>query len=225
VEALLHWRHPDLGMLPPKEFIHVAEETGLIVPIGEWVLKTACAEAKAWQQAGLPQLNVAINLSARQFRDTQLISKIAATLAVTGLGPRFLELEITETVIMSETGHTINVLTRLADLGVRVSIDDFGTGYSSLAYLKRFPVHKLKIDRAFVRDIQSSRDDAAIVQAIITLGKALDLGVIAEGVETSEQLAFLTNLGCDQYQGFYFSGALPPKELIELLRSKFWYFA
>ena len=126
---------------------------------------------------------------------------------------------------MGETGHTINVLTRLADLGVRVSIDDFGTGYSSLAYLKRFPVHKLKIDRVFVRDIQSSRDDAAIVQAIITLGKTLNLGVIAEGVETSEQLAFLANLGCDQYQGFYFSGALPPKELIELLRSKFWYFA
>jgi diguanylate cyclase (GGDEF)-like protein/PAS domain S-box-containing protein len=225
VEALLHWRHPDLGILPPKEFIHIAEETGLIVPIGEWVLKTACAEAKAWQQAGLPQLTVAVNLSARQFRDTQLIGKIAATLAVTGLGPRYLELEITESVIMGETGHTINVLTRLADLGVRVSIDDFGTGYSSLAYLKRFPVHKLKIDRAFVRDIQSSRDDAAIVQAIITLGKTLNLGVIAEGVETSEQLAFLANLGCDQYQGFYFSGALPPKELLELLRSKFWYFA
>lgn len=225
VEALLHWRHPELGMLPPKEFIHIAEETGLIVPIGEWVLKTACAEARAWQQAGLPHLTVGINLSARQFRDAQLIGKIAATLAVTGLGPRHLELEITETVIMSETGHTINVLTRLADLGVRVSIDDFGTGYSSLAYLKRFPVHKLKIDRAFVRDIQNSRDDAAIAQAIITLAKTLDLGVVAEGVETSEQLAFLANLGCDQYQGFYFSSALPAKELIELLRSKFPYFA
>ena len=225
VEALLHWRHPELGLLPPKDFIHVAEETGLIVPIGEWVLKTACAEARAWQQAGLPLLTVGINLSARQFRDAQLISKIAATLAVTGLGPRYLELEITETVIMSETGHTINVLTRLADLGVRVSIDDFGTGYSSLAYLKRFPVHKLKIDRAFVRDIQSSRDDAAIAQAIITLSKALDLRVIAEGVETSEQLAILANLGCTQYQGFYFSGALPARELIDLLRSKFSYFA
>ncbi len=224
VEALLHWRHPELGILSPKQFIHIAEDTGLIVPIGEWVLKTACAEAKAWQQAGLPQLSVAVNLSARQFRDAQLAGKVAATLAVTGLAPRFLELEITESVIMSETGHTINVLTRLAHLGVRVSIDDFGTGYSSLAYLKRFPVHKVKIDRTFIRDIHSDRDDAAIVQAIITLAKTLSLGVVAEGVETSEQLAFLADLGCDQYQGFYFSSALPPKELIELLRSKFRYF-
>jgi diguanylate cyclase (GGDEF)-like protein/PAS domain S-box-containing protein len=225
VEALLHWRHPEFGILPPKQFIHIAEDTGLIVPIGEWVLKTACAEAKAWQQAGLPQLSVAVNLSARQFRDAQLAGKVAATLAATGLAPRFLELEITESVIMSETGHTINALTRLAHLGVRVSIDDFGTGYSSLAYLKRFPVHKLKIDRTFIRDIHSDRDDAAIVQAIITLAKTLNLGVVAEGVETSEQLAFLANLGCDQYQGYYFSSGLPPKELIELLRSKFWYFS
>jgi diguanylate cyclase (GGDEF)-like protein/PAS domain S-box-containing protein len=225
VEALLHWRHPELGVLPPNEFIHLAEETGLIVPIGEWVLKTACADAKTWQQAGLPELTVAVNLSARQFRDSQLAAKVATTLAVTGLSPRLLDLEITESVIMSETGHTIGVLTQLANLGVRVSIDDFGTGYSSLAYLKRFPVHKLKIDRAFVRDLNSNRDDAAIVQAIITLAKSLGLGVIAEGVETPEQLAFLSKLGCDQYQGYHFSGALPPKEMIELLRSKFWYFA
>ncbi|HEY6721402.1 MAG TPA: EAL domain-containing protein, partial [Burkholderiales bacterium] len=221
IEALLLWRHPELGVLPPTRFIHIAEDTGLIVPIGEWVLKTACAEAKAWQQAGLPELFIAVNLSARQFRDAQLASKVAATLAMTGLDPRFLELEITESVIMSETGHTVNMLTRLAQLGVRVSIDDFGTGYSSLAYLKRFPVHKLKIDRTFVRDIQSDRDDAAIVQAIITLAKTLELGVVAEGVETGEQLAFLANLGCGQYQGYYFSRPLPPKELLELLRSKF----
>jgi diguanylate cyclase (GGDEF)-like protein/PAS domain S-box-containing protein len=225
VEALLHWHHPDLGVMPPSRFIHVAEETGLIVPIGEWVLKTACAEVKAWQQAGLPQLNVAVNLSARQFRDSQLAAKVAGTLAVTGLSPRFLDLEITESVIMSETGHTINVLARLTDLGVRVSIDDFGTGYSSLAYLKRFPVHKLKIDRAFVRDIPEDRDDAAIVQAIITLAKAMELGVLAEGVETAEQLAFLAERKCDEYQGFHFSAALPPKELLELLRARFWYFA
>ena len=225
VEALLHWRHPELGLLPPSQFIHAAEEIGLIVSIGEWVLKTACAEVKAWQQAGLPQLSVAVNLSARQFRDSQLAAKIAGTLAVTGLSPRFLDLEITESVIMSDTGHTINALTRLSDLGVRVSIDDFGTGYSSLAYLKRFPVNKLKIDRAFVRDIPDNKEDAAIVQAIITLAKTLELGVLAEGVETSEQLAFLTNLKCDQYQGFHFSAALPPKELLELMRSKFWYFA
>ena len=225
VEALLHWRHPDLGVLPPSRFIHVAEETGLIVPIGEWVLKTACAEVKAWQQAGLPQLSVAVNLSARQFRDAQLAAKVAGTLAITGLSPRFLDLEITESVIMRETGHTLNVLARLTDLGVRVSIDDFGTGYSSLAYLKRFPVHKLKIDRAFVRDIPDDRDDAAIVQAIITLAKTMELGVLAEGVETAEQLAFLADRKCDQYQGFHFSPALPPKELLELLRARFWYFA
>ena len=225
VEALLRWRHAELGMLPPGRFIHIAEETGLIVPIGEWVLKTACAEVKAWQQAGLPQLTLAVNLSARQFRDSQLASKVAATLAATGLAPEFLELEITESVIMGETGHTINMLTQLTDLGVRVSIDDFGTGYSSLAYLKRFPVHKLKIDRSFVRDIHSDKDDAAIVQAIITLAKTLSQGVVAEGVETSEQLAFLENLGCDQYQGFYFTPALPANELLELLRSRFQYFA
>jgi EAL domain-containing protein (putative c-di-GMP-specific phosphodiesterase class I) len=225
VEALLHWRHPELGILPPNQFIHVAEEIGLIVSLGEWVLKTACAEVKAWQQAGLPQLSVAVNLSARQFRDTQLAAKVAGTLAVTGLSPRFLDLEITESVIMSDTSHTISALTRLADLGVRVSIDDFGTGYSSLAYLKRFPVNKLKIDRAFVRDVPNNREDAAIVQAIITLAKTLELGVLAEGVETSEQLAFLAGLKCDQYQGYHFSSALPPKELLELMRSKFWYFA
>jgi diguanylate cyclase (GGDEF)-like protein/PAS domain S-box-containing protein len=225
VEALLHWRHPELGLLPPSQFIHIAEDIGLIVSIGEWVLKTACAEVKAWQQAGLPQLSVAVNLSARQFRDSQLATKVAGTLAVTGLSPRFLDLEITESVIMGDTGHAINALTRLADLGVRVSIDDFGTGYSSLAYLKRFPVNKLKIDRAFVRDIPDNKEDAAIVQAVITLAKTLELGVLAEGVETSEQLAFLANLKCDQYQGYHFSAALPPKELLELMRSKFWYFA
>jgi diguanylate cyclase (GGDEF)-like protein len=224
VEALLRWRHPELGMLSPGQFIHLAEETGAIVSIGEWVLKTACAEARAWQQAGLPHLNLAVNLSARQFRDSQLAGKVAATLAATGLSPQFLELEITESVIMGDTGHTINALTQLTDLGVRVSIDDFGTGYSSLAYLKRFPVHKLKIDRSFVRDVQTDRDDAAIVQAIITLAKTLDLGVLAEGVESAEQLAFLENLGCDQYQGFHFTPALPATELLELLRAKFRYF-
>ena len=224
VEALLRWRHPELGMLSPAQFIHLAEETGTIVSIGEWVLKTACAEAKAWQQAGLPHLNLAVNLSARQFRDSQLAGKVAATLAATGLSPRFLELEITESVIMGDTGRTVNALAQLTDLGVRVSIDDFGTGYSSLAYLKRFSVHKLKIDRSFVRDVQTNRDDAAIVQAIITLGKTLNLSVLAEGVESAEQLAFLENLGCDQYQGFYFTPALPATELLELLRAKFRHF-
>ncbi|MGC2518536.1 MAG: EAL domain-containing protein [Burkholderiales bacterium] len=219
VEALLRWPHPELGMLSPLHFIRVAEETGLIVPIGEWVLKTACAEVKAWQQAGLPRLSVSVNLSARQFRDSGLAGKVAETLAATGLGPRFLELEITESVIMQQTDHTVSVLARLVDLGVRISIDDFGTGYSSLAYLKRFPVHMVKIDRAFVRDIDENRDDAAIVKAIITMARTLELGVIAEGVETREQLDYLAALGCQEYQGYYFSRPLPATELIALLRS------
>jgi diguanylate cyclase (GGDEF)-like protein/PAS domain S-box-containing protein len=219
VEALVRWQHPELGMLSPLRFIHIAEETGLIVPIGEWVLKTACAEVKAWQQAGLGQLGMSVNLSARQFRDIGLVGKVAETLAATGLNPLFLELEITESVIMQQTDYTLRVLARLVDLGVRISIDDFGTGYSSLAYLKRFPVNKVKIDRAFVHDIHVNRDDAAIVKAIISLANTLDLGVIAEGVETREQLEYLAALGCQEYQGYYFSRPLPAAELIALLRS------
>jgi diguanylate cyclase (GGDEF)-like protein/PAS domain S-box-containing protein len=220
-EALVRWRHPEFGLVSPQRFVKLAEETGLIVPIGEWVLKTACAEAKAWQLAGMPELRVSVNLSARQFRDSQLIRKIAAVLAATGLPPRLLELEITESVIMSHTDHTIGVLKRLVDLGVKVSVDDFGTGYSSLAYLKRFPVHKLKIDHAFVRDIHTDKDDAAIVQAIITLAQTLQLKVMAEGVETADQLSYLASLGCHEYQGYMYSRPLPAAELIELVRGKF----
>ncbi len=220
-EALVRWQHPDHGLVSPYRFVRLAEETGLIVPIGEWVMKTACAEAKAWQLAGMPELRVSVNLSARQFRDSQLIRKIAEVLAATGLSPRLLELEITESVIMSHTDYTIGVLKRLVDLGVRVSVDDFGTGYSSLAYLKRFPVHKLKIDHAFVRDINTDKDDSAIVQAIVTLARSLDLRVIAEGVETEEQLGYLASLGCHEYQGFIYSRPLPPSELIDLVRAKY----
>ena len=221
VEALVRWEHPELGLVSPYRFVRLAEETGLIVPIGEWVLKTACAEAKAWQLAGMPEMKVSVNLSARQFRDSQLIRKIAAVLAATGLPPRLLELEITESVIMSHTDHTIGVLQRLTELGVRVSVDDFGTGYSSLAYLKRFPVHKLKIDLAFVRDITTNKEDAAIVQAIITLARTLKLRVIAEGVETDEQLKHLASIGCHEYQGFVYSRPVPARELIELVRKQF----
>jgi len=221
VEALVRWEHPEHGLVSPYRFVRLAEETGLIVPIGEWVLKTACAEAKAWQLAGMPEMKVSVNLSARQFRDSQLIRKIAAVLAATGLPPRLLELEITESVIMSHTDHTIGVLQRLAELGVRVSVDDFGTGYSSLAYLKRFPVHKLKIDHAFVREIPSNKEDAAIVQAIITLARTLQLRVIAEGVETDDQLKYLASVGCHEYQGFVYSRPLPARELVELVRKQF----
>jgi diguanylate cyclase (GGDEF)-like protein/PAS domain S-box-containing protein len=221
VEALVRWEHPEFGLVSPYRFVRLAEETGLIVPIGEWVLKSACAEAKAWQLAGMPELKVSVNLSARQFRDSQLIRKIAGVLAATGLPPRLLELEITESVIMSHTDHTIGVLKRLTELGVRVSVDDFGTGYSSLAYLKRFPVHKLKIDHAFVRDITTDKDDAAIVQAIITLARTLQLRVIAEGVETAEQLKYLASVGCHEYQGFIYSRPLPARDLIELVRKQY----
>jgi diguanylate cyclase (GGDEF)-like protein/PAS domain S-box-containing protein len=221
VEALVRWEHPEFGLVSPYRFVRLAEETGLIVPIGEWVLKSACAEAKAWQLAGMPELRVSVNLSARQFRDSQLIRKIAGVLAATGLPPRLLELEITESVIMSHTDHTIGVLQRLTELGVRVSVDDFGTGYSSLAYLKRFPVSKLKIDHAFVRDVTTDKDDAAIVQAIITLARALQLRVIAEGVETEEQLKYLASVGCQEYQGFIYSRPVPARELIELVRKQY----
>jgi diguanylate cyclase (GGDEF)-like protein/PAS domain S-box-containing protein len=221
VEALVRWQHPDLGLIGPHRFVRIAEETGLIVPIGEWVLKTACAEVKAWQQAGMPNLGVSVNLSARQFRDPQLIRKIAGVLGATGLSPKFLELEITEGVIMSHTDHTIGLLHRLVDLGVHIAIDDFGTGYSSLAYLKRFPVTRLKIDRAFVRDIHTDKDDAAIVQAIVTLARTLGLGVIAEGVQTADQLTYLASLGCREYQGYYYSRPLPADELVDLLRAKY----
>jgi diguanylate cyclase (GGDEF)-like protein len=221
VEALVRWEHPEFGLVSPYRFVRLAEETGLIVPIGEWVLKSACAEAKAWQLAGMPELRVSVNLSARQFRDSQLIRKIAGVLAATGLPPRLLELEITESVIMSHTDHTIGVLQRLTELGVHVSVDDFGTGYSSLAYLKRFPVSKLKIDHAFVRDVTTDKDDAAIVQAIITLARALQLRVIAEGVETEEQLKYLASVGCQEYQGFIYSRPVPARELIELVRKQY----
>jgi diguanylate cyclase (GGDEF)-like protein/PAS domain S-box-containing protein len=221
VEALVRWEHPEHGLVSPYRFVRLAEETGLIVPIGEWVLKTACAEAKAWQLAGMPEMKVSVNLSARQFRDSQLIRKIAAVLAATGLPPRLLELEITESVIMSHTDHTIGVLKRLTELGVRVSVDDFGTGYSSLAYLKRFPVHKLKIDHAFVRDIPGNKEDAAIVQAIITLARTLQLRVIAEGVENADQLKYLASVGCHEYQGFIYSRPVPARELIELVRKQY----
>jgi len=217
VEAVVRWRHPEFGLVQPLHFIHLAEETGLIISIGEWVLKTACTDAKAWQQAGLPHLGVAVNLSARQFRDTQLVDKVAATLSTTGLNPLSLELEITESVIMGQTDHTIDTLSKLVGLGVRISIDDFGTGYSSLAYLKRFPVHKVKIDRTFVRDIHEGSEDAAIVEAIIRMAGALDLGVVAEGVETREQLHFLSVLGCNEYQGYYYARPLALAEMVELL--------
>lgn len=211
-EALIRWRHPELGLVSPDRFVPIAEETGMILPIGEWVLRTACVQNKAWQDAGLPHLHVAVNLSGRQFKQKNLIAMIELILAETGLGAEHLELEITESVIMDQAAETIAAIGDMRMLGLRLSIDDFGTGYSSLSYLKRFPIDNLKIDRSFVRDITTDQDDAAIVKAVIALAHSLKLMVIAEGVETAAQFDFLREQGCDEIQGYYFSRPLEVAE-------------
>jgi len=219
MEALIRWQHPRLGMVSPGRFIALAEETGLIVPIGNWVLRTACRQNRAWQDAGLGPLRVAVNLSARQFTDPDLAPAIIAVLEETGLAPRHLEIELTEGLVMANVEHTIGVLRQLKAAGLQLSIDDFGTGYSSLSYLKRFPLDVLKIDQSFVRDIATDSDDAAIVASIIGLAHGLRLHVIAEGVEDQAQLDYLRAHGCDQIQGYYFSKPLPAAAMEELLRS------
>ena len=218
MEALIRWLHPELGMVPPARFIGLAEETGLIVPIGAWVLRTACEQNKAWQRAGLGNLSIAVNLSARQFAQQDLAASIAAVLHDSGLAPQYLDIELTESLIMSDVERTVDHLHQLKALGVQLSIDDFGTGYSSLSYLKRFPIDVLKIDQSFVHDISLNPDDAAIVVSIIALAHNLKLHVIAEGVETQEQLAYLRRHGCDEMQGYYFSRPLPAKEFEGFLR-------
>lgn len=217
-EALLRWKHPDLGIMPPGKFIPLAEETGLIIPIGEWVIRTACMQNKAWQEAGLAPIVVAVNISARQFRQTDLVRSVAAILEETGLDARYLELEVTESAIMHNAQEVISTLLKLKSMGVQLSIDDFGTGYSSLSYLKRFPVDRLKIDQSFVRDIATDPESAAIAQAVITLGHSMNLRVVAEGVETLEQLAFLRAHQCDEKQGYLFSRPLPGGEFVKLLQ-------
>ena len=218
MEALIRWSHPELGMVPPGRFIGLAEETGLIVPIGAWVTRTACAQNKAWQDAGLPPVRVSVNLSARQFAQKNLVQSIAAVLHETGLEPHYLEIELTESLVMTDVEHAIDMLRQLKLLGVKLSIDDFGTGYSSLAYLKRFPIDVLKIDQSFVRDIAVDFNDAAITVSIISLGHNLKLKVIAEGVESEEQLAYLRHHGCDEVQGYLFSRPLPAAEFEAKLR-------
>jgi diguanylate cyclase (GGDEF)-like protein/PAS domain S-box-containing protein len=218
MEALLRWNHPSLGQISPARFIGLAEEMGLIVPIGAWVLRTACAQARAWQLDGLGDLRVAVNLSARQFTQKALEQSIASMLAEVGLAPQLLEIELTESMVMSDVEHAITILRNLKALGVHISIDDFGTGYSSLSYLRRFPIDALKIDQSFVKDLSVDPDDAAIVRSIISLAHSLRLQVIAEGVETNEQLAFLRAHGCDQMQGYLFSRPLDARAFERLRR-------
>ena len=204
-EALLRWQHPDRGLIPPMEFIPTLEQSGLIVPVGEWVLRTACAQNRAWQKAGLPPVRMSVNFSARQFADAGLADTVERVLAETGLEARYLQLEITETSLMKNTVESQQALKRFRDMGVHIAIDDFGTGFSSMGYLKRFPLHSLKIDRSFVKDLQDDNEDAAIATAIISLAHALGLRVTAEGVETEAQRDFLARQGCDEIQGYLVS--------------------
>ena len=217
VEALLRWQRQSTEIVPPEDFIPLAEETGLIIPIGAWALRTACRHHVAWQPKRGPHLRMAVNLSARQFRGVHLVESIAEILEETRFDPHCLELEITESVAMQNLDHSIATMVRLKDMGVRLAVDDFGTGYSSLSYLKRFPIDLLKIDRSFVKGVPTDPDDAAITEAIISLAHSLKLGVIAEGVETREQWEFLRNLDCDEAQGFLLSPPISSDGLCTLL--------
>ena len=217
MEALIRWQHPQLGLIAPVRFVGLAEETGLIVPIGAWVIREACRQNKVWQNAGLPALRVSVNLSARQFYEKELAQSIAAILEETGMAPHTLGIELTESLVMADVEHAVQILQQLHAIGVQMSIDDFGTGYSSLSYLKRFPIDVLKIDQSFVRDITLDPDDAAIVLSIISLAHNLNMEVIAEGVETEQQLEFLRCNGCNEIQGYYFSRPLAADEFQALL--------
>ncbi|MBY0577758.1 MAG: EAL domain-containing protein [Burkholderiales bacterium] len=219
-EALIRWNHPELGRVPPGEFIPIAEETGLIVPIGEWAIKETCGQIRAWRDGGLPAITVAVNLSAKQFRQGKLAEVVERGLREAGIQPQYLELEVTESAVMSNPKEAISILQELKRIGVQISLDDFGTGYSSLNYLKRFPVDTLKIDQSFVRDITTDPDDAAITRLVIALAHGMKRKVIAEGVETEAQLKFLQRGHCDEMQGYFFSKPVPSEEFASLLRNK-----
>jgi diguanylate cyclase (GGDEF)-like protein/PAS domain S-box-containing protein len=219
MEALIRWNHPERGLVPPGEFIPAAEESGIIVPLGDWVIEEACRQNKAWQDAGMPKIPVSVNLSMRQFSQRNLTDKVSEILRQTGLDAKYLELEITESMTM-DVDRATQCLKELTDLGVTISIDDFGTGYSSFHYLKSLPIARLKIDRSFVRDIQQDPNDAAIVAAIIAMAHNLQLQVIAEGVETVNQVHFLRSHRCDEMQGYFGSPPLPSTGVLELLQEK-----
>jgi diguanylate cyclase (GGDEF)-like protein len=219
IEALLRWQHPVLGLVPPDRFITVAENSGLILPVGEWVIRTACAQIRTWQSHNLPVPPVSVNVSALQFRQEGFCSSIRRALEESGLSSQSLELELTESVLLSSAALIRPVLEELKNMGVALAIDDFGTGYSSLSYLKQFRFGKLKIDRSFIRDLVADNDDAAITTAIIRMAKSLNLKVLAEGVETEAQMSFLRERGCDEIQGYYFSRPLAAGDLAALLAS------
>ena len=220
MEALLRWEHPDLGLIAPMQFIPVAEETVLIVPIGKWVLRTACLQNIAWQQQGLPHLGIAVNLTARQFVDDNLLTDLAAILAETGMEAGLLELEIAESLLMQDVKRALQVLNGLKKLKIRIAIDDFGIGYSSLSALKQFPLDSIKIDRSFIRDVTSVAEDKALTEAIIAMGRTLSLTVVAQGVETREQADFLRDNACDEFQGFYFNKPMPADQFGVLLQTQ-----
>lgn len=220
IEALIRWQHPENGLVPPGRFIHIAEDSGLIVPIGEWVLRTACRQNREWQKAGLPAVPMAVNLSPVQFRQENLLDVVKRAVRDAEIDPQYLEIEVTERAVMHNVDEAVALMKKLKGMGLKLTVDDFGTGYSSLSYLKRFPIDKLKIDQSFVRDINSDPNDAAITLAIISMSHSLGLKVIAEGVETAEQLAFLKEHGCDEIQGYYFSKPVPPDEFSKLFSTK-----
>ncbi|MEO7106136.1 MAG: EAL domain-containing protein [Rhodoferax sp.] len=219
-EALLRWQHPQIGMVHPIEFIRLAEETGLILPLGEWVLAEACRQQVLWAKQGLPQLKIAINMSARQFRQEELAERIADVFVSTGADPSLVILELTESMVMHDVDSTLVALRALKKLGVSLSLDDFGTGYSSLSYLRRFPIDELKIDRSFINDIHTNPDDAAIAGAIVAMARSLSLSVVAEGVENKEQAALLTTLGCNQVQGYYYARPLTVNAFVSRMREQ-----
>ena len=218
-EALIRWTHPTRGPIPPAQFIPIAEDCGLILPIGNWVLREACKQAQSWVHAGLRPATIAVNISALMFRDEHFLEGIFAILKDTGFDPRFLELELTESILMKRVESTQSILTILRAQGIQVAVDDFGTGYSSLSYLSKFPIDSLKIDQSFVRQISTAPDEITIVTAIISMGRSLKLRVVAEGVETQEELAFLQARDCDEAQGFYFSRPVPPEKFAKLLET------